>query len=444
MDTQRTPPSQAQAGPPGGAGRGALEGLRVADFSRVLAGPYATMLLADLGADVVKVERPGTGDDTRAWHPPADDDGTSTYFLGVNRNKRSVTLDLTTDIGREQARALVAGCDVLVENFRPGTMERLGLGPDELRARQPELVYCSISGFGSGAGAAIPGYDLLVQAVGGLMSVTGETAGEPVKAGVALVDVITGLHASLGIMAALRHRDATGQGQHVEVNLLSSLLSALVNQASAFAVAGVVPGRMGNAHPSIAPYETFRAADRPIAVAVGNDRQFAALADLVGDPGLARDDRFRTNTDRVAHRAELRDILTARLGAAGADHWSALLLAAGVPAGPVNTVEEAFDFARKLGLPGIVDIPADPADPAGARPARQVANPITLSATPVRYDRPPPRLGQHTAEILPPSAPRTTEPHATEPDETEPDTTEPDTSEAHPTHANTTNHRSPR
>ncbi len=302
------------------------------------------------------------------------------------------------------------------------------------------MVYCSISGFGSGAGAAIPGYDLLVQAVGGLMSVTGEAAGEPVKAGVALVDVITGLHASLGIMAALRHRDATGQGQHVEVNLLSSLLSALVNQASAFAVAGVVPGRMGNAHPSIAPYETFRAADRPIAVAVGNDRQFAALADLVGDPGLARDDRFRTNTDRVAHRAELRDILTARLGAAGADHWSALLLAAGVPAGPVNTVEEAFDFARKLGLPGIVDIPADPADPADparARPARQVANPITLSATPVRYDRPPPRLGQHTAEILPCSAPRTTEP----------DTTEPDTTEAHPTHANTmnkTNHRSPR
>ncbi|MDW8803343.1 CoA transferase [Streptomyces scabiei] len=399
MSAQQNAPA-GSAGAVGESGRGALEGLRIADFSRVLAGPYATMLLADLGADVVKVERPGIGDDTRAWHPPADHDGTSTYFLGVNRNKKSVALDLTTDTGREQARALIAESDVLVENFRPGTMERLGLGHRELRARQPGLVYCSISGFGAGAGATIPGYDLLVQAVGGLMSVTGDAAGEPVKAGVALVDVITGLHASLGVLAALRHRDATGQGQLVEVNLLSSLLSALVNQASAFAVAGVVPGRMGNAHPSIAPYETFPAADRPIAVAVGNDRQFAALADLVGEPGLALDARFRTNADRVAHRTELRDILTRRLSAAGADHWSAVLLAAGVPAGPVNTLDEAFGFARKLGLPGIVEIPAASADGAQDRPFRQVASPITLSGTPARYRLPPPRLGRHTAEVL--------------------------------------------
>ncbi|WP_371582502.1 CaiB/BaiF CoA transferase family protein [Streptomyces sp. NBC_01314] len=402
MSTQHHAPD-GSADTVGGAGRGALEGLRIADFSRVLAGPYATMLLADLGADVVKVERPGIGDDTRAWHPPADHDGTSTYFLSVNRNKRSVVLDLTTDAGLERARALVAESDVVVENFRPGTMERLGLGHRELRARHPELVYCSISGFGSGAGAAIPGYDLLVQAVGGLMSVTGDAAGEPVKAGVALVDVITGLHASLGILAALRHRDATGEGQHVEVNLLTSLLSAMVNQASAYAVAGVVPGRMGNAHPSIAPYETFPTADRSIAIAVGNDRQFGALADLVGDPGLALDDRFRTNADRVAHRAELRDILTRRLGAAGADHWSAVLLAAGVPAGAVNTLDEAFAFAQRLGLPGIVDIPAasaDGVDRAEGRPFRQVASPIALSGTPARYRLPPPRLGQHTAEIL--------------------------------------------
>jgi crotonobetainyl-CoA:carnitine CoA-transferase CaiB-like acyl-CoA transferase len=395
--------TDGQTGVLGGAGHGALDGLRIADFSRVLAGPYATMLLADLGADVVKVERPGIGDDTRAWHPPADQDGTSTYFLSVNRNKKSVVLDLTTDAGLEQARALVAEADVLVENFRPGTMERLGLGPRELRARHPELVYCSISGFGSGPGAAIPGYDLLVQAVGGLMSVTGDAAGEPVKAGVALVDVITGLHASLGILAALRHRDATGEGQHVEVNLLSSLLSAMVNQASAFAVAGVVPGRMGNAHPSIAPYETFPAADRPIAIAVGNDRQFAALAEAVGDAALADDDRFRTNADRVAHRTALRDILTERLGTAGADHWSAVLLAAGVPAGPVNTLDEAFAFARELGLPGIVDIPAaaaDGADEAQGSPSRQVASPIALSGTPVQYRLPPPSLGQHTGEIL--------------------------------------------
>jgi crotonobetainyl-CoA:carnitine CoA-transferase CaiB-like acyl-CoA transferase len=262
------------------------------------------------------------------------------------------------------------------------------------------LVYCSISGFGSGAGAAIPGYDLLVQAVGGLMSVTGDAAGEPVKAGVALVDVITGLHASLGILAALRHRDATGEGQLVEVNLLGSLLSAMVNQASAFAVAGVVPGRLGNAHPSIAPYETFPAADRPLAIAVGNDRQFAALAEAVGDPGLALDDRFRTNAERVAHRAELKDLLTERLGVADADHWSAVLLAAGVPAGPVNTLDEAFAFAAKLGLPGIVDIPAAPADGAEGRPSRQVASPIALSGTPAQYRLPPPGLGQHTAEIL--------------------------------------------
>ncbi|MFJ5304349.1 CaiB/BaiF CoA transferase family protein [Streptomyces sp. NPDC088350] len=396
MGTQHSAPD-GQTGGLDGAGHGALDGLRIADFSRVLAGPYATMLLADLGADVVKVERPGIGDETRAWHPPADQDGTSTYFLSVNRNKKSVVLDLTTDAGLEQARALVAESDVLVENFRPGTMERLGLGPRELRARHPGLVYCSISGFGSGPGAAIPGYDLLVQAVGGLMSVTGDAAGAPVKAGVALVDVITGLHASLGILAALRHRDATGEGQHVEVNLLSSLLSAMVNQASAFAVAGVVPGRMGNAHPSIAPYETFPAADRPIAIAVGNDRQFAALAKAVQDPDLALDDRFRTNADRVAHRAELRDILTERLGADGADHWSAVLLAAGVPAGPVNTLDEAFAFAQNLGLPGIVDIAADETH---GRHSRQVANPIALSGTPAQYRLPPPHLGRHTAEIL--------------------------------------------
>ncbi|MGW0472322.1 CaiB/BaiF CoA transferase family protein [Streptomyces coeruleorubidus] len=399
MSTQHKVPD-ARADDPDASGRGALDGLRIADFSRVLAGPYATMLLADLGANVVKVERPGTGDDTRAWHPPADQDGTSTYFLGVNRNKRSIVLDLNTEAGRERARALVGESDVLVENFRPGTMERLGLGHEELRARKPELIYCSISGFGSGAGAAIPGYDLLVQAVGGLMSVTGEAHGEPVKAGVALVDVITGLHASLGILAALRHRDATGEGQLVEVNLLSSLLSALVNQASAFAVAGVVPGRMGNAHPSIAPYETFPTADRPLALAVGNDRQFAALAEAVGDPGLAVDDRFRTNADRVAQRAELRDILTERLSAAGADHWSTVLLAAGVPAGPVNTIDEAFAFAHTLGLPGIVDVPAATADGEKGRPSRQVAHPIALSGTPAQYRLPPPGLGRHTAEVL--------------------------------------------
>ncbi|MFJ4276684.1 CaiB/BaiF CoA transferase family protein [Streptomyces massasporeus] len=376
--------------------RGALNGVRIADFSRVLAGPYATMLLADLGADVVKVERPGAGDETRQWRPPADERGVSTYFLGVNRNKRSVALDLSDEADRERARALVAESDVLVENFRPGTMERLGLGHDDLGARHPGLIYCSISGFGTGAGAAIPGYDLLVQAVGGLMSVTGDPGGEPTKAGVALVDVITGLHATLGIMAALRHRDATGEGQRVEVNLLSSLLSAMVNQASAYAVAGVVPGRMGNAHPSIAPYETFPTADRPLALAVGNDGQFAALAGALGRPDLADDPRFRTNPERVAHRAELRRELAERLCTAGADHWTGALSAAGVPAGPVNTVDEAFAFAERLGLPGIVTVPGT----GGEAGSPQVACPITLSASPAHHRLPPPALGEHTAEVF--------------------------------------------
>jgi crotonobetainyl-CoA:carnitine CoA-transferase CaiB-like acyl-CoA transferase len=372
-------------------GTAALAGLRIADFSRVLAGPYATMLLADLGAEVVKVERPGTGDDTRAWRPPADASGTSTYFLGVNRNKRSVTLDLATDEGRDRARELIARSDVVVENFRPGTMAKLGLGHEELLAADPRLVYCSVTGFGTGAGAELPGYDLLVQAVGGLMSVTGEPDGEPTKTGVALVDVITGLHATVGILAALRHRERTGEGQLVEVSLLGSLLSAMANQASGYVAAGVVPGRLGNAHPSIAPYETFHTADRPIALAVGNDRQFAALATLLGAPELADDARFRTNPDRVAHRGELRPLLQDRLRTRGADHWAGALPAAGVPAGPVNALDEAFSYAERLGVEAVVDV-------AGTR---QVAHPIRLAATPARYRLAPPELGEHTDDVFP-------------------------------------------
>ncbi|CQR65897.1 CaiB/BaiF CoA transferase family protein [Streptomyces leeuwenhoekii] len=369
---------------------GALCGIRIADFSRVLAGPYATMLLADLGAEVVKVERPGTGDETRSWRPPADASGTSTYFLGVNRNKRSVALDLSTGEGRERARELIAGSDVVVENFRPGTMDKLGLGPRELLAADPGLVYCSVTGFGTGAGAALPGYDLLVQAVGGLMSVTGEPDGEPTKTGVALVDVITGLHACLGILAALRHRERTGLGQVVEVSLLGSLLSALANQASGYVTAGVVPGRLGNAHPSIAPYETFETADRPIALAVGNDRQFAALAGLLGRPELADDERFRTNPDRVAHRAALRGVLQERLRTRTADHWADVLPVAGVPAGPVNALDEAFAYAERLGVEAVVE----------AGGTRQVAHPVRLSATPARYRLAPPALGEHTDAVF--------------------------------------------
>ncbi|MFJ1708900.1 CaiB/BaiF CoA transferase family protein [Kitasatospora sp. NPDC088346] len=365
---------------------GALDGIVVADFSRVLAGPYATMMLADLGADVVKVERPGTGDDTRAWGPPFDADGQATYFNAVNRNKRSVVLDLhdSRDLGR--ALDLVRGADIVVENFRAGTMDRLGLGYRDLRAVRPGLIYCSITGFGSGEGAALAGYDLLVQAVGGLMSVTGPGPDEPTKAGVALVDVLTGVHALAGILAALHHRDRTGQGQLVEVNLLSTLLSSLVNQASGYLGAGAVPGILGNRHPSIAPYEVFPTASRPLVLAVGNDRQFRALAQALGRAALADDPRFAHNTDRVAHRTALAAELAERLAMRGADEWFALFRAAGVPAGPINDVREAFGLATALGLEPTVAVPGSAAP--------QVANPITMSVTPPRYHRAPPRLGE--------------------------------------------------
>lgn len=363
---------------------GALDGIVVVDFSRVLAGPYATMLLGDYGADVIKVERPGAGDDTRSWGPPYDSDGGATYFNAINRNKRSVALDLGSADGLERARALVDTADIVVENFRPGTMDRLGLGYDELSSRRPGLIYCSITGFGRGTGAALPGYDLLVQAVGGLMSVTGPGPGQPTKVGVALVDVLTGLHALSGILAALHHRDRTGEGQWVETNLLSSLLSSMVNQASGYLGARVIPGIMGNRHPSITPYEIFDTADRPIALAVGNDKQFAALADRLGVPQICTDPRFGTNADRVANRDALCAILAEAFQAHGADHWHAALTEAGVPAGPINDLAEAFAYAEQLGLDPVVPVPGS------ATP--QVANPVSLSQSPVSYRLAPPRL----------------------------------------------------
>ena len=369
---------------------GALDGILVADFSRVLAGPYATMLLADLGADVVKVERPGLGDDTRSWGPPWSSEHESTYFLGVNRNKRSLALDLADPLGRATALRLAGRADVVIENLKPGGMDRLGLGYDAVRAVNPGVVYASITGFGRAAGAQLPGYDLLVQAVGGLMSVTGPNPGEPTKVGVAVVDVITGLHAVIGIQAALRHRERTGQGQLVEVNLLTSLLSALVNQASGYAVAGVVPSIMGNRHPSIAPYETFMTADRPMVLAVGNDGQFRALCSALGRPELGVDARFATNPARVAHRDELVAEVGAELAGHDADHWFAELAAAGVPCGPINDIAAAVALADSLGLAPVVD--------AGGVPT--MADPVTLSATPVTYRRRPPAVGGDNNELL--------------------------------------------
>ena len=365
----------------------ALDDLQVLDFSRVLAGPLSTMLLADLGATVVKVERPGRGDDTRAWGPPFDEDGDATYFLAVNRNKRSIALDLQdpADLGR--ARELAAGADVLVENFRPGVMDRLGLGYEELRAHNPRLIYCSITGFGAGRGAALPGYDLLVQAVGGLMSITGDPDGEPQKVGVALVDVIAGLFTTVGILAALRHRERTGRGQRVEVDLLSSLLAALVNQGSAYTAAGVVAARMGNAHPSIAPYELFAAQDGDMVLAVGNERQFASLCDALGTPELATDERFATNAQRVAHRGELRALLEQALARRPVAEWVEVLSEAGVPAGRVNDIAGAFALAESLGLSPVVEVPRD-----RGTPVRLTRNPIRLSETPPSYRSAPPPL----------------------------------------------------
>jgi crotonobetainyl-CoA:carnitine CoA-transferase CaiB-like acyl-CoA transferase len=278
---------------------GALSGVRVLDLSRVLAGPYATMMLGDMGADVLKVESP-TGDDTRAWGPPYFQ-GQSTYFLSVNRNKRTLVADLREPADRERVQELAATADIVVENFRPGVAERLGVGYDDLRPANPGLVYCSITAFGDAPQArALPGYDLLVQAVGGLMSVTGDPDGEPTKAGVAVVDVLAGLHAVSGMLAGLRHRDRTGVGQRLDVSLLGTLLASLVNQSSAFLCTGTVPQRTGNAHPSLAPYATFRAKDGELVLAVGNDRQFAALCAVLGEPALAGDPRFAHNPDRVA------------------------------------------------------------------------------------------------------------------------------------------------
>ncbi len=368
---------------------GPLENVLVADFSRVLAGPYATLQLADLGADVVKVEAPA-GDDTRRWGPPYASDGEATYYLSVNRNKRSVRLDLREPDDLGLAHELVSRADVMVHNFRAGTAESFGLGYEQVRASRPELVYCTIGGFGPDV--ALPGYDLLAQAMGGLMSITGDA--EPTKVGVAVVDVLTGLHATIGILAALRHRDATGQGQHVRVDLLHCLLASLVNQSSAYVAGGVVPARLGNRHPSIAPYAPYPTKDQPLVVAVGNDRQFAVLCQVLGRPELAGDPRFAGNPDRVRHEPALAAVLAELLATRTAAEWSEELNPAGVPCGPVNDIAAAFALAEELGAPATTTVPR-----ADGSTVATVLNPIELPESPVAYRNAPPRLGEHDEEI---------------------------------------------
>lgn len=369
------------------AGQGALAGIRIIDFSRVLAGPYATMLLADLGAEVIKLERPGVGDDTRAWGPPWHE-GESTYYLGLNRNKQALGFDLASPADRAHVRELLATADVLVENFKPGTLERYGFGYDQLAEALPHLVYCSVTGFGSGKGAHLPGYDLIAQASGGLMSITGHPGSGPAKVGVAIIDAITGLHAALGIQAALIHRMRTGLGQRVEVNLLSSALASLTNQVSGHILTGNVPGLLGNAHPSVAPYQPVACADRPLAVAAANDRQFRALARALDREELADDSRFATNTARVANRETLIKELEDAFRTRDADYWFEVLVAHGVPAGPINDIGQAVALAQELGLEPVVYPDQEPAGHGVA----QIRNPIRLSRTPPRYRTSPPRL----------------------------------------------------
>jgi crotonobetainyl-CoA:carnitine CoA-transferase CaiB-like acyl-CoA transferase len=378
--------------PPATPGRGPLSGLLVADFSRILAGPYSTMLLADLGAEVVKVEGPG-GDDTRTWQPPVRE-GIATYYLGVNRNKRSVALDLKDPGDVELARELARRADVLVENFKPGGLGRFGLDYETVVATNPGVVYASISGFGSGpGGASLPGYDLIVQAISGFMSLTGESDGEPYRAGVALFDVMAGLHAAIGVLAALNHRHETGLGQHVEVSLLSSALSGLVNQTSAYVAGGVVPFRMGNSHPSLFPYEPLPCADGELIITAGNDGQFRRLCEVLGVPELVDDPRFRRNEDRTANRDALRPLLVERLRTRSKMDWFREIIGAGVPCGPINTIDQGVAFAEEIGLDPVVTVGA------GEAAVPSVRHPITFSATEPQYRLPPPALDEHGAEI---------------------------------------------
>jgi len=370
-----------------------LAGIRVADFSRVLAGPLATMVLADLGADVVKVERPRTGDDTRAWGPPFVG-GDAAYFLSLNRNKRSVALDLATAEGAAAARRLALDSDVVIENFRPGLMARFGLDFERLWAERPALVYCSLTAFGeSGEAASRPGYDIIVQALSGLMSITGHPGGEPTKVGVALLDVVCGLYAANAIQAALIRRADTGRGGRVSVSLFDASVAAMVNQAANHLLGGLVPQPLGNQHPNIVPYQLFEAADRPFILAAGNDRLFERTCEVLGRSDLAADERFSTNEARVRNRGSLIPVLSEAFAARSAAEWLGALEAAAVPCAPVRAMDEVFASPEGAAAVQIVDDPE-------RGPLRLVASPIRMDGSPTPARRPPPRLGQHTDEVL--------------------------------------------
>ncbi|MBO0811177.1 MAG: CoA transferase [Microlunatus sp.] len=366
-------------------GVGPLTGLVVADLSRVLAGPYATQILGDLGATVIKVESPA-GDETRGWRPP-EHEGVSTYYLGVNRNKRDIVLDFGDEQDRADAQELLRRADVVIENFRPGSLRRFGLDYESASRDNPAIVYASITGFGSREGARLPGYDLIVQAASGLMSLTGDPDGPAYRSGVSVFDITSGLHAVIGILAALRHRDATGQGQHVEINLLSTALSVMANHTSTYLTTGTIPYRMGNAHPSLFPYEPLPASNGEMIIVAANDRQFGALTEVIGRPELAADDRFATADARNRNRAELRPLLVEALADRTIEEWFDLLTAVGVACGPINTIDGGVRLAERLGLDPVVRVGGDTG-------VAMVRNAISLSATPPLYSAAAPSQGQ--------------------------------------------------
>ena len=374
---------------------GALDGVTVLDLTRVLSGPYCTMMLADMGARVVKVEQPGKGDDTRAWGPPFQA-GESAYFLSVNRNKESITLNLKHPDGRRVLDALLERADVLVENFRPGTLERMGLGYAEVARRRPGLVYCSISGFGqTGPRRREPGYDAVLQGEGGLMSITGEQDGPAYRLGVAIADIVSGMFSAYGVAAALLARHRTGRGQLVDVGMLDAVAAVLTYQAGIYFATGAAPGRLGNRHPTITPYESLDTADGELVVAVGNDQLWRTFCGVLGADDLADDPRFRTNKDRVAAREALRPMLVERLRARSAAEWLADLKAAGVPCGGVRDLEQVFTDPQVLERAMVVAL-----DHPVAGAIRQLGVPVKLDGTPGAVRTPPPTLGQHTAAIL--------------------------------------------
>ena len=369
-----------------------LDGVKVLDLSRVLAGPYATMVLGDLGADVLKVEHPERGDDTRHWGPPFAG-GESAYFLSVNRNKRSIGVDLKDEIGLERVKTLAAEADVLIENWRRGALEKLGLGYKALREENPDLIYCSITGFGPGPDENRPGYDFLVQARGGIMGITGQPGGEPTKVGVAISDIVCGLFASNAILAALYRRSATGEGTRIEVPLFESTLGWLANRGQEYLVSGEDTGLIGNAHPSIVPYQTFHASDKPLVVAVGNNTQFANLCRAIGRPELAEDERYATNPDRVSNREALISELQQEFSKRTADEWADELRAAGIPSGPVNTLADVFADEHVLDSGMLQDL-----DHPSAGHFKMLASPLIVDGEHLPIRHAPPTLGQHTEE----------------------------------------------